>query len=488
MRKWFKTLLLLLCFTCLLAAPAAATETEATETEQGTATAAFKPGIKTKDGKFYLYDKTTGKNVKGLKGVQEYPAGSGKYYYFINKLGRIYTQTWIKKGTSYYYANKNGQLAKGLKKVGGKYYFFRKKTLERYSGWIKYDSKWHYFNAEGVRVKKWLKWKGHTYYLDPKDGAAKSIGMKQIGNYWYYFNKRGRMQTGWVTVNGKKYYMNTKGVRISGLARIGGKTYFFGKKYGVMRTGWTKTGGKRYYMSKTSGAAVTGWMTLSGARYYFNSSGVMQKGLISVAGKQYYLTSEGKLVTGKKNYKINGVAYNIDSNGVATPVAPTGAWSIKVNQNTCVVTVYRGNTPVKAMLCSVGLNGATPDGVRYITDKIQWHTLGSAGHYVYGQYCSHLAPAGQTWSSYLFHSVYYTSYRNNYSLATDEFRKLGQPASAGCIRLSCGSAYYIWQNCPVGTKVTIFHGSASDDPLGRPSNPYANWTGSYDPTDPVTND
>ena len=58
MRKWFKTLLLLLCFTCLLAAPAAATETEATETEQGTATAAFKPGIKTKDGKFYLYDKT----------------------------------------------------------------------------------------------------------------------------------------------------------------------------------------------------------------------------------------------------------------------------------------------------------------------------------------------------------------------------------------------------------------------------------------------
>ena len=149
MRKWFKTLLLLLCFTCLLAAPAAATETEATETEQGTTpttTAVFKPGIKTKNGKFYLYDKTTGKNVKGLKGVQEYPAGSGKYYYFINRLGRIYTQAWVKKGTSYYYANKNGQLASGLKKVGGKYYYFDKKTLARVTGWKKYDKKWHYFN------------------------------------------------------------------------------------------------------------------------------------------------------------------------------------------------------------------------------------------------------------------------------------------------------------------------------------------------------
>ena len=484
MRKWLKPVLLLLCFSLLFAAgPAAAEEAEAGGGEEQVQ--AFTAGIKTKNGKYYLYDKSTGKNVGGLKGKQEYPAGSGKFYWFVNENGRINVSSWIKKDGAFYYAGKNGQLAKGLKKVDGKYYYFKKKTLTRASGWIKYNGKWHYFNSNGVRVRKWLKLNGYTYYLDPKDGCGKSIGFKTIGNYVYYFSKRGRMQTGWVTVNGKKYWMNSKGVRVTGLTRIGGKTYFFGKKTGAMRTGWLKTGGKRYYLSKSNGAAITGWLSIDGGRYYFNGNGVMQKScLVSDGGKQYYMGSDGNLVKNKKNYSINGVKYNIDSKGVATPVAPTGAWSIKVNRNTCVVTIYRGDTPVKAMLCSVGIGGATPTGTRYIGDKLRWHTLGSAGHYVYGQYCSHLVEAGQSWSAYLFHSVYYYSYGDIHSLATEEYRKLGQPASAGCVRLACGDAYYIYSNCPVGTKVTIFDGTASDDPLGKPSFPYGGWTGNYDPTDP----
>ena len=76
----------------------------------------------------------------------------------------------------------------------------------------------------------------------------------------------------------------------------------------------------------------------------------------------------------------------------------------------------------------------------------------------------------------------YSQMGNIKSLYMYEYQNLGSPASHGCIRLACGDAYYIYKNCPVGTRVVIFDGSKADDPL-QAKFVSQKWNG-YDPTDP----
>ncbi len=175
-------------------------------------------------------------------------------------------------------------------------------------------------------------------------------------------------------------------------------------------------------------------------------------------------------------------------------------WLIRVNQNTCTVTVYRvleikesdivaeSNTdtgsaasqtlyvPVYACPCSVGADGGTPDGVFYIQDHLRWHELIGPS---WGQWCCHFAP------SYLFHSLPYNIPQDPNSMWDDVYNLIGRPASHGCVRLVAKDAKYIFDHAPTGATVEIFHGTPEDDPLGTPERPYVGeWDKHYDPTDP----
>ncbi len=155
---------------------------------------------------------------------------------------------------------------------------------------------------------------------------------------------------------------------------------------------------------------------------------------------------------------------------------------IKVNRQANCVTVYTMDengeytVPIKAMICSVGLNDETPLGVFTTSDKYEWRYLYGD---VYGQYAYRIE------GSIMFHSVpYYTM--NKDDLETEEYNKLGEAASLGCIRLSCADAKWLVDNCPSGTTVEIYD-AEDPGPLGRPTaitidpdSPYAGW----DPTDP----
>lgn len=105
---------------------------------------------------------------------------------------------------------------------------------------------------------------------------------------------------------------------------------------------------------------------------------------------------------------------------------------IKVNRQANCVTVYskdaEGNytVPVRAMVCSVGLNGGTPTGVFRTSTKYLWRALFGG---VYGQYAYRIN------GPILFHSVPYYS-QNKADLESEEYNKLGQDASMGCIRMA----------------------------------------------------
>ncbi len=158
--------------------------------------------------------------------------------------------------------------------------------------------------------------------------------------------------------------------------------------------------------------------------------------------------------------------------------AEAGNYYIKVNKATNVITVYtKDDKPYTAFVCSAGY--ATPLGTFYTMNKYSWWILDGPS---YGQYCTRIT------GSILFHSVWYYE-QNKTTQSYVQYNKLGSLASHGCVRVTTAAAKWIYDNCPLQTKVIIFNGSSSDDPLGKPSAIKVN-SGvrmGWDPTDPDPN-
>lgn len=157
---------------------------------------------------------------------------------------------------------------------------------------------------------------------------------------------------------------------------------------------------------------------------------------------------------------------------------------IAVNRQTQTVTVYEkdeaGNytKPYKSMICSTGTH--TPVGEFNTTDQYEWRAL--EGN-VYGQYATRIT------GHILFHSVPYVK-QDKGTLESEEYNKLGTPASLGCVRLCIADCKWIYDECPSGTPVVLYDGDTDTDPLGTPdfepmdvTSPNAGW----DPTDPDPN-
>lgn len=151
---------------------------------------------------------------------------------------------------------------------------------------------------------------------------------------------------------------------------------------------------------------------------------------------------------------------------------------IKVNTQASVVTVYEKSgeeyVPCRAMLCSAGLSGTeTPNGTYQLGRKIGWCRLVGG---VWGQYSMVIS------GDYLFHSVPYDS-KSKSAMNVTEFNKLGNRRSHGCVRMSVMDVKWIWDNCPVGTTVTIYE-SSDPGPLGKPEPILMDESWNWDPTDP----
>ena len=155
-------------------------------------------------------------------------------------------------------------------------------------------------------------------------------------------------------------------------------------------------------------------------------------------------------------------------------------YEIHVNRKQSVVTVYTYDendeftVPVRAMLCSCGKNKSTITGEFEIYFKSEWHALYNN---VYGQYISGIS------GDFLFHSVPYAKMEDKASLEIEEFNMLGLEASLGCVRMAVEDTKWIYDNCPIGTKVKIYD-SDKPEPLGRPMAVRINGKGlGWDPTD-----
>lgn len=167
--------------------------------------------------------------------------------------------------------------------------------------------------------------------------------------------------------------------------------------------------------------------------------------------------------------------------------APDGAalpYYIMVNTAQNCVTVYgvdedgEYTIPVRAMVCSTAKEGkVTPTGTFSISNRADFMLMVDG---TYAQYATRFN------GKILFHAVPCNS-RSKADLETDEFNKLGDVASLGCVRLCVLDAKWIYDNCPEGTTVVVYEDEDSPGPMGKPEMitipedaEYANW----DPTDP----
>ncbi len=150
---------------------------------------------------------------------------------------------------------------------------------------------------------------------------------------------------------------------------------------------------------------------------------------------------------------------------------------VRRNQNTVTVYTYDENgeytIPVRVMVCSSGLDNGTITGDFSIYYNSEWNPLYGD---VYGKYTSGFS------GDYLFHSVPFYEASSD-TLKTEEYNKLGECASMGCIRMAVADTKWVYDNCPVGTPVYVFDDD-TPGPLGKPeSMNIIDLQNGWDPTD-----
>lgn len=207
------------------------------------------------------------------------------------------------------------------------------------------------------------------------------------------------------------------------------------------------------------------WRKLNGNWYYFDDDACAVKGWQYIGDYKYYF-----------NENTYALVQNLDG------ILPIQAsYQIFVDRVRCQITVYAPDgdngyiIPCRIFLCSPGKSiTPTPAGTFPTTNKYRWLLLQGPS---YGQYCTRIGGM-----HILFHSV---PGRNttSYNLSAHKYNMLGEPASAGCIRMTVADAKWIYDNCGIGTVVTI--GDNLPAPFEKPEGIKIPEGQTWDPTDPA---
>lgn len=222
----------------------------------------------------------------------------------------------------------------------------------------------------------------------------------------------------------------------------GNTTYYVN---GTGYTGWVDHDRARYYFQ--DGRAVTGWNYIDGMKFYFNDNGALIMDVDDIIGKQ-------------------------------------GSYQLRVNKELNCLTVFAQDgdngyiIPVKAMLTSVGDD--TPLGTFKTPEKYRWRLMVNDS---YTQYATRIIAR----QGFLFHSITYEK-ADPKTLYNTGYNNLGVSRSLGCVRLTCANAKWVYDNCKIGTEVTIYEDSEVPSPFFKPYQVWIPEDQRWDPTDPACAD
>lgn len=137
---------------------------------------------------------------------------------------------------------------------------------------------------------------------------------------------------------------------------------------------------------------------------------------------------------------------------------------IEVDLTNQIVTVFSTgtNVVVRQMLCSTGLNGATPKGTYYMPPKEE--QLEREEWYYFRSFSCYAHYASRIYKNVLFHSIPCSRKRDS-SISKTALEAFGRPASHGCVRLRWQDAEFIAKCCDIGTRVRIYESKKRNEDL-----------------------
>ncbi|MCQ2512421.1 MAG: L,D-transpeptidase family protein [Lachnospiraceae bacterium] len=170
-------------------------------------------------------------------------------------------------------------------------------------------------------------------------------------------------------------------------------------------------------------------------------------------------------------------------------------YSLYVNTALNATTLYKVDgdkyTPLRVMACSTGRRDGheTPEGTFYLGEWI----IGPACEWCYmadgteGLYAYRIIDGIN--NDIMFHSVPFLD-TDHGTIEYEEYNKLGNYASMGCIRMSIADVRYLGQLCAGGTEVYIYYDENEVLPMEKPVPlfipPTVEEVRGWDPTDPLT--
>lgn len=251
-----------------------------------------------------------------------------KQKYYFDEEGFAVTG-WYQDGAYWYYAQEDGQMAKGVQTITENetvhtYYFDNNYRLN--TGWKKVDGVYRYFQSKKDHKDCYEitmsaasgfvdASNGGKCYIDAKKGAV--TGWKTIGAHRYYFDANGFMLTGHFQEGRYHYFAETDqtatessplGAVARGIRVEEDKIYGYHSSKYYRMTGWQTIEKQRYYFSSNC-TAVTGWYKEGNYWYYAEPiaadgqvqeypAGSMAKGVREIQGKTYYFDNQYHLITG----------------------------------------------------------------------------------------------------------------------------------------------------------------------------------------------
>lgn len=324
----------------------------------------------------------------------------------------------------------------------------------------------------------WSKWAMNEMRTDTSTGSARvtAVQMRTTGHtaniydIYYKVTLNDGTELGWAHNGeaagtfGTGKYIQSMEIKLfkKGTATAAG--YQLASNYeGVVRG----DDGKARY-STFDGRSFTGWAyDTDGNKYYFKDNNI-------VTGWQY----------------IDGYKYYFDDNGVVvTDLEPIiglkNDYILRLNKDMKTLTVYTKDgdngyiLPVKAILTTVGND--TPIGTFKTYESYRWKYMHAAeGGAIYCQYLLRFK------NGFILHSIIYQGAADSYHLVADTYNQIGKNKSDGCVRMLSGDAAWVYNNCGVGTQITIYNDAWVTGPFDRPAVQQAiPTTQNYDPTDPV---
>ncbi len=242
-----------------------------------------------------------------------------------------------------------------------------------------------------------------------------------------------------------------------------GKIKLFKK---VKKSSTLKMRDKKARYGNTYTYYIKGYMKYKGKKYYSNYKKAGQRLIFKtkkVRKKKY------TWICDMKNKKVKNV--------LAFLKHPKFCLRVNLVKSTMTVFAKDGKRgyriPVRIYLCAGN-----------IYDTAGKYKLGPKYRFRGLYYNSHSQWSARIYEDILFHTCLYKRSQDPNSLKVKTYNKLGTPSSHGCIRLQCGAAKFIYDKCPVGTRV-VFTKSKKSGPLKKPKLEKLKKWHTWDPTDPT---